>query len=454
MSGRRVFKLSRAARSGAGAALHCAIGTIGIDVERAGGGFDHIARNHHFLDTFQAGQIEHGFEQDALHDRAQAARAGLALDSLAGDRAQGLVGEGQLDIFHFEQPLVLLHQRILRFLQDLLQRGFVEILQRRNHRQATDELRNEAVLQQILRLDLAENLAGATIFRRHHLGGEADRGRPSARRDDLLEPRERTTADEQDVGGVDLQELLLRMLATTLRGNRGDRAFHDLQQRLLHALARHIAGDRGIVGLARDLVDFVDVDDAALRPLDIIVRGLEQLEDDVLDVFADIAGFGQRRCIRHGERHIENARQRLRQQRLARAGRTDQQDVGLRQFDVVVLGLMVQPLVVVVDRDRENLLRMLLADHVIVQHLADFLRRRNSITRLHQRGFVLLANDVHAEFDALIADENGGAGDQFADFVLALPAERAIQGVLRIARTDLAHSYLRLPLDLFWIAIL
>src|SRR6202000_2339225 len=49
-------------------------------------------------------------------------------------------------------------------------------------------------------------------------------------------------ADEQDVGGVDLQELLLRMLAPALRRHGGDGAFHDLQQRLLHALARHVAG--------------------------------------------------------------------------------------------------------------------------------------------------------------------------------------------------------------------
>jgi hypothetical protein len=40
---------------------------------------------------------------------------------------------------------------------------------------------------------------------------------------------------------------------------------------------------------------------------------LQQLEDDVLDIVADIAGLGERRRIRHGERHVENARQRLRQ---------------------------------------------------------------------------------------------------------------------------------------------
>jgi len=103
------------------------------------------------------------------------------------------------------------------------------------------------------------------------------------------------------------------------------------------------------------------------------------LQDDVLDVLADVAGFGQRRRVRHRERHVEDARQRLHQQRLARAGRTGQQHVGLRQFDVVLLGLVLEPLVVIVDSDRQHLLGMALADHVIVQHLADFLRGRNAV---------------------------------------------------------------------------
>ena len=232
---------------------------------------------------------------------------------------------------------------------------------------------------------MAEDFAGTAVFRRQHLGGEADRGRTTARGDDLLKPREGAAADEQDVRGVDLQKLLLRMLAAALRGNRSHRAFHDLQQRLLHALARHVAGDRRVVGLAADLVDFVDIDDAALRALDIVVGRLQQLEDDVLDVLADVTGFGQRRRIRHGEGHIQDPRQRLRQQRLARTGRADQQDVRLRQLDVVVLGLVIEPLVVIVDGDRQYLLGMALADHVIVQHLADFLRRRDAVARLHQR---------------------------------------------------------------------
>ena len=146
------------------------------------------------------------------------------------------------------------------------------------------------------------------------------------------------------------------MLAAALRRHGGNGAFHDLEQRLLHALARDVAGDRGVVGLARNLVDFVDVDDAALGLLDIVVGGLEQLEDDVLDVLADIAGFGEGRRVRHRERHIEDAGQRLGQQSLAGTGRADQQDVGLRELDVLVLLGVVQALVVVVHRDRQHAL--------------------------------------------------------------------------------------------------
>src|ERR1700685_3364066 len=90
---------------------------------------------------------------------------------------------------------------------------------------------------------------------------------------------------------------------------------------------------------------------------------------------------------------------------------------------------------------------MALTDHVIVKDLADFLRGRNAVARLHQRGLVLLTDDVHAQLNAFVADEHGGARDQFADFMLALAAERAIKRVLGVARADFTHSRLRSPFD-------
>ena len=213
-----------------------------------------------------------------------------------------------------------------------------------------------------------------------HLGAEADRACPAAALgDDLLQPGEGAAADEQDVGGVDLEELLLRVLAAALRRDVGDRALDDLQQRLLHALARDVAGDRRVVGLAADLVDLVDVDDAALRALDVVVGGLQQLQDDVLDVLADVAGLGQRGGVGHGEGHVEDAGQRLGQQRLAAAGRADQQDVGLGELDVAALAAVREALVVVVDGDRQHALGVLLADHVVVEDGLDIARRGHAV---------------------------------------------------------------------------
>ncbi len=247
--------------------------------------------------------------------------------------------------------------------------------------------------------------------------------------DDLLETVERAAADEQDVGRVDLHELLVRVLAPALRRHRGDRPLDQLQQRLLDAFAGDVAGDRRVVALARDLVDFVDVDDAALRLLDVVVALLQELLDDVLDVLADVARLGQRRRIGDHERDVEEARQRLREQCLAGARGPDQQDVALRKLDLVVLGAGLEALVVVVDGDRQDLLREILADHVLIEDLPDLVWR-GELALVGARGLgggTFLADDVVAKLDALVADEHRRAGDQLPDLVLALAAKRAVE---------------------------
>ena len=128
--------------------------------------------------------------------------------------------------------------------EDLDQRLDIEILQRRDHRQAADELGDQAEFQQILGLALAQHFADAALVGRATLAPKPIDLPSQAVADDLLEARERAAADEQDVGRVDLQEFLLRMLAPALRRHRGGGAFHQLEQRLLDALARHVAGDR------------------------------------------------------------------------------------------------------------------------------------------------------------------------------------------------------------------
>ena len=91
---------------------------------------------------------------------------------------------------------------------------------------------------------------------------------------------------------------------------------------------------------------------------------------------------------------------------------------------------MSQTLVVVVNRYRENPLGMSLANYVIVEDGAYVLRRRNAVAGLDQGRFVLLANDVHAQLDAFIADEHRRAGNQLPHLVLALAAKGAVKRVL------------------------
>jgi hypothetical protein len=52
---------------------------------------------------------------------------------------------------------------------------------------------------------------------------------------------------------------------------------------------------------------------------------------------------------------------------------------------------------------------------------------------------VLFTDDIHAEFDTLIANKDGWPRDELTNFVLALSAERAVQHVLGIATTRLIH---------------
>jgi hypothetical protein len=82
-----------------------------------------------------------------------------------------------------------------------------------------------------------------------------------------------------------------------------------------------------------------------------------------------------------------------------------------------------QPFVMIVDGDRENLLGVVLTDHVIVEDFTNLPRGRHAVARFDQMRLMFLANDVHAQFDALIADEHGGSGDQLANLMLRLAAE-------------------------------
>ncbi len=173
-----------------------------------------------------------------------------------------------------------------------------------------------------------------------------------------------------------------------------------------------------------------------LGPLHVVVGGLDELEEDVLDVLTHISGLGEGGGISDGKGDVQHAGQSLGQQGLAAAGGAEQEDVGLGQLDVGVMRPVVarlDPLVVVVDRDRKDLLGVLLADDVVVQELVDLFRLGQLVEG--QLGGVgqLLGDDVVAQLDALIADVDTGTGDQLLDLLLRLPAEAALHQIPAIS---------------------
>jgi hypothetical protein len=190
-----------------------------------------------------------------------------------------------------------------------------------------------------------------------------------------ISSRPSNAADEEDVPGVDLDVFLVRMLAPGLRRNVRNGALDNLQERLLHAFTGDVTRDARVVRLPRDLVDLIDVDDAALGAGD-IARVLDQAEEDVLDILTDIPGLCQRGGVGDGEGDIQDARERLGKVGLAGAGRADEEHVALLQLDIV-LQLGVDALVMVVDGDGEDLLRPVLPDDVVVEVLIEGLRRRD-----------------------------------------------------------------------------
>jgi hypothetical protein len=162
----------------------------------------------------------------------------------------------------------------------------------------------------------------------------------------------------------------------------------------------------------------------------IAVGRLQQLEDDVLHVLAHVAGLGESGGVHDGKGDIEHLGQGLGQQGLAGAGGPDEQDIGLGQLHVAALAVHVDALVVVVDGDRELLLGLLLADHVLVEEGLDLLRLGQVVGR--GRGVALGAvvfQDGVADGYAFVADVGpgviAGRGDELGDCILRLVTEGA-----------------------------
>src|SRR5439155_5970918 len=116
---------------------------------------------------------------------------------------------------------------------------------------------------------------------------------------------------------------------------------------------------------------------------------------------------------------------------LARTGRPDYQNVRLAQFNIARLLVQENPFVVVIDRDREFLLRAVLSNDVAIQELLDLRRARKPLCRRSRLFTFLIFQDRLANAHALVADIRARIvrrrTDQLFDLLLCLVAKGAAQ---------------------------
>ena len=122
---------------------------------------------------------------------------------------------------------------------------------------------------------------------------------------DLIEAVECAAYDEEDICCIDLDAFLIRMLSAALRGNICNCALKDLKKCLLNALAAYVTCDGDILGLLSDLIDLVDIYDACLGTLDVIISCNNKLQEDILNVFTDVSGLCKACSICNSERNIK-----------------------------------------------------------------------------------------------------------------------------------------------------
>ena len=276
---------------------------------------------------------------------------------------------------------------------------------------------------------LREQVALLEVALALYVGVEAESRTAYSLLDGLLYAVECAAADKEDIRGIDLNELLLRVLSAALGRNVCYSALDYLEQCLLNALAADVSCYRRVLGLSCNLVDFVDIDYAALGALYVVIRGLDYSEQDVFDILADITRLGERSCVRNGERNVQNLGKCLREHSFTDTGGTQKNDIALLNLNIGALRA-VYSLIVVIDRDTQRFLRLVLTYNIFVELLFDLMGLgKRLVTRarsaLAAGGALFVGlNYVEALLHALVTDIYPRTGDKLLDLILCFLAER------------------------------
>ena len=129
-----------------------------------------------------------------------------------GNRVQSIVREGQFNTIEFEEFRVLADQRVLGLAENADERLPIQIVNRRHQGQSTNELGDQSELDQILGKRLGEEFTRPPVGPTTDVGSKPDSPIAHSPTNQIVKARKGSPDNEQDVGGVDLDEFLVGML--------------------------------------------------------------------------------------------------------------------------------------------------------------------------------------------------------------------------------------------------
>ena len=183
---------------------------------------------------------------------------------------------------------------------------------------------------------------------------------------DLINSFKSTTTDKQDVRCINLDQFLMWMLSSALRWNRRNCSFDDFQKCLLNTFSGNISCDGWIFWFSCDLINLINVNDSVFCTLDVSVCCLNHLKENIFNVLSYISGLCQCCSICDCKWNIQDFRKCLCQKCLTTSCWSKHQDITLLKFYSKILFCQ-NSLIMIVNCNRKNFLRLILSNHIFVQ---------------------------------------------------------------------------------------
>ena len=162
------------------------------------------------------------------------------------------------------------------------------------------------------------------------------------------------------------------MFSSALRRNVCNSTLNNFKQCLLNALAAYVSGNRRIFGFSGYFIDFIDINNAAFRTFNVIIRRLDKLQKNILDVLTYISCFGECSCVGNRKRNVKRLCKRLSKQSFTNACGSQKEHVAFCKIYAFIV--CVSTLIMIVNRNAESNLSVILTDYIFIKNSLYFLR--------------------------------------------------------------------------------